>query len=334
LAGTSGPAGTTGSAGAANLVPLFVAQGAVGRTTISCDDGKSWVANRSDDDALRCYSNGSEPDCDHGPTAARGLTSGGGWFFASFGWGAPGELRRSRDGVTWEAVLTKNQMGSIAFGNGRVLGGDNYSDDLGTTWKRTPSAGTGVVRAAGFIPEGGGHHLLIGDNGSFVSNGTGWTKVDTGCGASFTPGSGAVSSGATTVIVNSDGTACRTSDGGATWKSASVGGQVTSHPVFDGKQFRVWGRGKAYASADGAAWTVANTTPSSFQVEAVAFSPATGTFVASREEWKEWYDSQIFHRSSDGVRWETLPKANYVPSHRILDIQFDHAAPSAVCPPP
>src|SRR5262245_36884214 len=33
-------------------IPIFVAQGNVGRTTISCDDGQSWVANRSDDDTI------------------------------------------------------------------------------------------------------------------------------------------------------------------------------------------------------------------------------------------------------------------------------------------
>src|SRR5262245_52167588 len=68
------------------LVPVFVAQGHVGRTTISCDDGRTWVGNRSDDDSIRCFSG---VDCDHHPGAAHGVVFGHGWFFATFGWGQP-----------------------------------------------------------------------------------------------------------------------------------------------------------------------------------------------------------------------------------------------------
>lgn len=327
----SGSAGT-GAGGSTATIPMFVAQGAVGRTTISCDDGLTWVANRSDDDALRCYSQGSEPDCDHGPTAARGMTSGGGWFFASFGWGEPGSLRRSRDGVVWEPVLTKNQQGAIAFGLGRVLGSDNYSDNLGVTWKKTSGAGVGVTRDVGFIPQAGGHFVVMGDDGAVVSTDTGWTKVTTGCGSNLFTGSGVAASPTVSLVVNQSGTACRTTDGGMTWKSASVGGSITSHPIWDGTVFRVWGRGKVYTSPDGATWASAGTTPSSLQMEAVAFNPTTGTFVGEREEWREWYDQQVFYRSKDGVKFDTLPKSSYVPSHRIIDITFDYGAPSSVCP--
>ena len=42
---------TTGSGGGPTTkqVPIVVAQGFVGRTTISCDDGQTWIANRSFD---------------------------------------------------------------------------------------------------------------------------------------------------------------------------------------------------------------------------------------------------------------------------------------------
>src|SRR5688500_13591196 len=33
--------------GGVAAVPMFVAQGMYGRSTISCDDGRTWVANRS-----------------------------------------------------------------------------------------------------------------------------------------------------------------------------------------------------------------------------------------------------------------------------------------------
>src|SRR5215208_3215992 len=38
-------------------VPIFIAQGMLGRTTISCDDGRTWVGDHSweiDGDAMMC----------------------------------------------------------------------------------------------------------------------------------------------------------------------------------------------------------------------------------------------------------------------------------------
>ena len=93
--GTGGSAGDAGGAGGdlidppAGTVPMFVAQGQAGRTIISCDDGRTWVADRSDEAWGYC----SDHDCDHGPGAGHGIT-----------WGAPGALKRSRDGVTWESL--------------------------------------------------------------------------------------------------------------------------------------------------------------------------------------------------------------------------------------
>ena len=53
--------------------PMFVAQGFVGRTTISCDDGRTWVADHSDDEAMRCFSATPGSDCDHNGQRAMGL---------------------------------------------------------------------------------------------------------------------------------------------------------------------------------------------------------------------------------------------------------------------
>ncbi len=114
---------------------MFVAQGHVGRTMISCDRGKTWVANRSDDDTAVCFENGF--DCDHGPGAANGVVWGDGWFYGTFGWGQPGSVRRSHDGVTWEKVVNDTTFGGMAFGGGKVLAGSRYprlSSDAGVTW--------------------------------------------------------------------------------------------------------------------------------------------------------------------------------------------------------
>ena len=59
-------------------VPMFVATGKFGRITTSCDDGRTWSFNRSDDDGGSCVG----IDCDHHAGSATGLTWGGGYFFA------------------------------------------------------------------------------------------------------------------------------------------------------------------------------------------------------------------------------------------------------------
>lgn len=71
-AGSSGDDGGSTETGepTPDGVPMFVAQGHAGRTTISCDDGLSWVAHQSDDDTLDCF----DPyDCDHDAGAGRGI---------------------------------------------------------------------------------------------------------------------------------------------------------------------------------------------------------------------------------------------------------------------
>src|SRR5690606_33849550 len=89
---------TTGPA-PATTVPVFIAQGHLGRTTISCDDGRTWIHNQSQDDAARCFEN--DLDCDHHPYAARGIAHGEGTFLLTWGWGAPGSVVRTEDAANF-----------------------------------------------------------------------------------------------------------------------------------------------------------------------------------------------------------------------------------------
>ena len=103
---------------------MFVAQGDVGRTAVSYDDGYSWIGDESDDAAVVCFTDGT--DCDHHSGAARGLAFGDGWFLATFGWGTPGGIRRSADGIAWEPVLTGTTFGGIAYRGSIVrMGGES-----------------------------------------------------------------------------------------------------------------------------------------------------------------------------------------------------------------
>src|SRR5690606_17175706 len=125
-------------AGEPEGVPMFVAIGKFGRITTSCDDGRSWTFNRSDNDSGSCVG----IDCDHHAGSSTGLTFGGGHFFASYGWGDhPSRIMRSADGIEWETVYDERgfSFAGVAWAGDRLVGGDStprYSLDLGATWMR------------------------------------------------------------------------------------------------------------------------------------------------------------------------------------------------------
>jgi hypothetical protein len=161
-------------------VPRFVAQGHMGRTIVSCDDGLSWVADRSLDregdhyvcdviDPAVCWVDGmgcnfldngacvpkaTQCDCDHHPGAGTGIAYGNGWFVATWGWGPKGSVRRSQDGVSWQEVLSDTSFGGMAFGLDRFMAGDRQprrSLDDGASWD---NAGAADLQAPGGVTIG------------------------------------------------------------------------------------------------------------------------------------------------------------------------------------
>lgn len=193
-AATASPPGT---------LPVFIAQGHVGRTVMSCDDGRSWVEDRAFDvegdvyvcgtaepticwhDGVTCQflrdgmcrtSNG-QCDCDHHPGAGRGIAYGDGWFAATWGWGPAGSVRRSRDGINWERVLDDTTFGGITFGLGRWMVGardPRVSQDSAATWQAGGEADLSSpggdtiwnVRALAFAPVAGGRFVITGEDGA------------------------------------------------------------------------------------------------------------------------------------------------------------------------
>lgn len=145
----------------AGRVPMFVAQGMIGRTVVSCDDGHTWVADRAweaeadpllcgNADPIRCWESGcsylangecttvaSECDCGHHPGFSKGIAFGNGYFVATWGWGYSGSVRRSTDGVHWEETLTDDvTFGGLAFGSNRFVASSRnprFSED-GAGW--------------------------------------------------------------------------------------------------------------------------------------------------------------------------------------------------------
>jgi len=357
--GQGGVGGSGGSPGAEGTA-VFVAQGHAGRTIVSCDDGHTWVANHSDDDSKICFT--GDVDCDHDPGAGRGIAFGQGYFVATFGWGAPGSVRRSKNGVDWENTLEGQNFAGVAFGADTfMLGGGSplLSKDMAVTWQPGGDVDSvqGNVRRSGFAAHDGGRFVLALDgstgNDINVSSDLGvtWkrpTTLPAACAGAMQWSGGIEYGNGVMLIVGGNGSACRSTDGGDTWIEASVGGEVDAQLLWTGTEFVTWGRTgdgtvALFRSSDGAAWT---TTPTVVRrqnddgttsespgpnVGAVGRSDA-GTFVAVRGGWQEWYDLQEFYRSTDGITWDALPSDAYVGSHPIQFIAFGRVDPGVTCP--
>jgi hypothetical protein len=359
--GGGGQGGQGGGNVDPNLVSIFVAQGHMARTIVSCDDGMTWVGNRSDDDAYPCFS-GPGFDCDHNPGAGRGIAYGNGYFVATFGWGYPGSIRRSKNGVDWETTLPGKTFAGIVFGDGVFLAGERppqISDGSGAMWAQggDPDSAVWNTRRTGFAPHDGGRFLLAfgGNEGNDLNvskdRGATWTRPTTlpsACAGDiqweggFAYGNGAI------VVLGGKGVACRSLDGGDTWTESNIGGGVGARLLWTGSEFVTWGRDSNFAamrftSTDGATWTATPTevrkknadgttqTSPGPNLGAVDRSDA-GTYVGVNGGWTDWYEKQRFYRSTDGITWDELPAGSFVGSHPISFITHGLAEKSAVCP--
>lgn len=336
--------GVDGGPPPSGRVPVFVAQGHAGRTVRSCDGGESWIDDTSDDDAIRCFSDGF--DCDHHPGAGKGIVYGRDHFFATFGWGMPRGVLRSTDGVTWEPTLEGTTFGGLAYGNGVLVAGARnarVTADQGATWNDavdTTLEGWNVRRSAWVNAGAAGLFVIVGDGDGgpdvvLSEDGTTWwhpMSFPKGeCGNGVQTEGGIVAGNGTLVIVGGDGMACRSTDGGRNFTSHRISDGTSSQAVFDGSHFWVWARGTAYRSADGASWESMTTTPS-VDIGPVAYHPTLGRFVAVRGGWQTWYDGQVFWHSDDGVRWTVA--GTFTGGHPIRFVSEGWAPPSERCPLP
>lgn len=359
-------------------VPMFIAQGMVGRSTISCDDGRSWVGDRSwDREAnphlcgstdVRCDADGfscsqrwydgtcsdhSPCDCGHSPGFSKGVVFTGDWFVGTWGWGWPGSVMRSRNGIDWETTLDDQSFGGIAYGAGRVVvaARDNFHSTDGMTWTPGETADFSgpteptiwSVRRFGYADHDGGRFVAIASGNTdrdilVSSNGgdTWWrpSSIPDGCGAGV-GAYGGILYGNGIIALIGEGEVCRSLDGGDTWTIVSVldGDEIfVGTPVFTGTEFMAWSHYShvRYTSPDAATWTATPMTTET-SLGAVARNPDTGTLVAVGSVWTG-YEDQRFMRSSDGLEWESIPDTAFAASHPIHYIGFGYGERSAACP--
>ncbi|MDX2015511.1 MAG: hypothetical protein SFW67_35290 [Myxococcaceae bacterium] len=362
--GASGGGGAAGGSTTPGAIGLFVAIGHVERSTISCDDGRTWVANQSGNDGIRCFTSapdGGSSDCDHKYGSGRGIT----WtpragFVGNWGWGDPGVIRQSRDGVSWSVVDRGSNFASMVAGADGTLFAASRSGKVsrsdGAMWTSAGTAnlmanGMSVwnVRRGGFGGTGAGVYVVVADsNTAMVSdNLMTWRAPMTypsTCGANIQWEGGVASGNGVLVILGGDGVACRSTDNGSTWTAHTLGGDVDSRLVWTGAEFvtfgSVSGQRRRFTSPDGMTWSSAATTlrrngmPVSGNgpaIGAVARS-AQGTWVAANAGWQVWYASQRFYRSTDGLAWDELPSGAFVGSHPITHITFGEGPRPAACP--
>lgn len=356
-------------------VPILVAQGKLGRTLISCDGGVSWTGDRNmAAEGHEYYCGVAQPDArcgetacqqfnkqytcemqqscacsDHQPGSPTGIGYGDGWFFATFGHGAPGSVWRSRDGISWEeldlgdAKKEINTFKAMAHGDGvTVLGHPHFawSDDGGETWQRKVSGGGDLSWMSGM------HYsptrkmfIAFGRTGTARSfdRGKTWHAADDipqECVGNF----GSVVQHGDTILLSREArgeepgaSLCISRDGGETFAAAKdFSAWASKGAAHDGALFHLWNGGKHFWSADAVTWEQAELKDEPRQYKALTYDPAHGHFVTtSRHD----YDRQVFAYSVDGTTWTSLtPGKDFPPGPSIRGITFGYAPEGFECP--
>ena len=329
----------------AQRTKVFVMQGRLARTAMSCDGGMTWINDQSHDDNLRCWlSDPKDPrnvECDHNPYAGVGVDSGDGWIFANFGWGYPGSVRRSLDGIHWEILKSDGVGGGVVYALGKLFldwGGGWLSSDQGNTWSSVSSVPSSVTEDHPLAFRLGTKFALVGRlNGIGFSTDQGQTwRVTPYLGyqpRNIVEGNGRI---VTIGVVNKTPPeanqlwAASSSDTGLSWTNKQIHALENtewSQLVFNGTDFVAWSRDmKVWKSKDGITWTsqtvVINGPTYSGAASWVAQGPVgynsqTQTYAMVSGEWSYWYEKQRAYVSSDGVNWAELDASHFKGGHPI-----------------
>ena len=256
-------AAAAGAATSAGHDPVFVAQGSMGRTIISCDDGQTWVADHAwdndgndllcgDPTPVRCWDsncsylqNGQCVDaqcCNDTADESKGVAYGDGRFAATWGWGMPGALgahrRRRRLDASHPAV--RSAASPTASGASSPRRASRCGRPTAVDWQPTDPADfqnaerpgpveraqLRVRRLPGRRPLRRGRDRRRGHDILVSSDGQSWWRpsvIPDECGTDTFFYGSILGGNDVFVIVGQPGTVCRSTDGGDTWAMGRPG---------------------------------------------------------------------------------------------------------------
>lgn len=315
---------------------VFMASGHMGRTVMSCDGGQTWIRDRSDNDAARCWIDGPNyVECDHTASSSRGIDAGDGYFYANYGWGQNGSVRKSRDGITWTTIRTGGWGGGVAYALGSVwsLWGYNWarSTNGGQTWSqlRGPFEGMehpltyragDILFAVGRTP---GIYLSRDGAATWESH----PDINHQWATHFAYGNGIH-------LMVGGSSATRSLNEGRNWshQANAISGSFIGL-AFDGTHFVGWTSSGRWRSADGVTWSqTAITNNSSLSLLGpIAYNPETRTYVSIPNHWARYYTGQKALYSTNGVNWTELSTSAFRGGHPINHIAVGSIAEN-LCP--
>ncbi len=323
-------------------VPVALAIGN-GRIATSCDRGQSWAEDWIID------ANAS----DHSDyAAAAGGAFGAGVFVVAMGWGAPGRVLRSTDGLNWDD-LDEDRFHLADGTTGRANKGIPVvfydGSQFVIIWDRrvffSPDGMDWHDQGVRLDPElfHIRQHSFQKHLGRFFMRGensgkdTQWMRRSSDSGLNFTPVTPDdgfdLSCGGQTLyahlglITNGGERYCLSLDGGLSWSAhRSAESFATIVPTSEGfLAFAKWRR-QVFYSSDAVEWESQDLS-AEFRFSAGGYSPHGYYIVASKR-------GPEFYRSDDGKQWVALPNDNSSGVSDIRHVVFGHASSSARCPAP
>lgn len=345
-------------------VPIFVAQGRMGRTLVGCEGGTRWVADRNmaaeghrnycgvaqpsaECNRTACQQLNNKSECvmedvcacsDHQVGSPVGLGYGDGWFISMYGHGAPPTVWRSQDGVSWEEV---SQIGGqdVAFGNGVIaIGSGVYgrSVDHGATWDerdRMARPNVGIASLIHYSPSKD-MFIYVGRTGTAksVDGGVTWVKDESWdveqCSGNYARHM--VQHGDTILFTRGNGGAlmCISRDGGETFTPVLDAINAGAGATHDGTLFHLWSSRQHYTSPDGETWAVEDLVGGR-DLRGIAYDPVNAIYVAVSGGN---FETQHFFRSEDGTTWTQVPDEHISQGAQIKRIVFGYAPEGFVCP--
>lgn len=319
-------------------VITFLGDGAFSIT--SCDGGRSFRVNPEF----------SSERADHSPwTAFGGLAFGAGTFVAALGWGAPGHVLTTGDGVAWAELpasafarsgggsgLGESVGGVVYTGNEFLLFGYGaYRSNDGKRWSAEPRALPEAAQQLRQARAFSGLIVLAVENQNSGTRALGnYVLVSEDGGRSYREGSGFRDSCALYIQHGGDialagdtllvgvGDVCRSTDRGATWEFVpSPTGGAIAHLFSDGAAFYALSGDRLWRSADGR----------SFEVQAILpGSGGWGAYVGGSVVVAADDASHVW-QSDDGRAFRDVTPAGISGRQDLRDVMVGYGAPSAEC---